>query len=392
MHILYIGSFCTKDIVSQFSGYGLDIYKTSEFVIKGLRQKEGIDLDVITAPDVPSYPRLPKISFRRQIDKEESVTSVGFLNIVGIKQLSIVRHLYNEAKHIIKRKDGKVYIIIPYMVFHHVAVTRLLKLKFGEKVVICQTIPDIFFPTSKLSAGYWLNYFAEKMAVKNDLFILFTKQMADYLGLQKEHYIIMECIIDSTPLEQSKDENTEALSNLKVLYTGALSDHHGIRKLIDIMPYLERNDFSLGITGIGPLSSYIEENSKKDSRIVFYGAIEKKEVFKKQNEADILINPRSDKDSPQLTKYMFPSKLVEYMLAGKPVVICKMSGIPEEYYKYVITAKDDSVETIAKTLNYILNMRVEDRKAIGEKAKEFILKNKTVSVQTQRIMDFFNKF
>jgi len=391
MNILYIGAFCLNSIVRKYPSYGLDIYKTSEFIIKGLRQKQGVNLDVITAPDVPSYPRLPQIWFKKEYDIQESFLSVGLINIVGVKQISIIYRLYKEACRIIKQKEGKVYVIIPYMVFHHVCVTSLLKAKFKEKVIICQTIPDIFFPPKKLSAGYWMNFYAEKLAKKSDAFIVFTKEMINYLGIPNENSMVMECIIEerSNVNEAKKDIIRPKLS---VLYTGALSDKHGIKKLVEIMNMTQRDDFYLEITGIGPLSNYLAECSQKDRRIKFYGSIPKSEVFNKQNEADILINPRSDNDSPKLTKYMFPSKLVEYMLTGNPVVICKMAGIPEDYYEYVFTAKDDTTESLFEKLNEVLNMSKEDRKNKGKQARNFILENKTILVQSSRIVDFLQKF
>ena len=111
-----------------------------------------------------------------------------------------------------------------------------------------------------------------------------------------------------------------------------------------------------------------------------------------QSKADILINPRSDKDSPHLTRYMFPSKLMEYMLTGHPAIICRMSGIPEDYYQYVFVAEEGTPESLALLLDKVLDMSDDERLKFGVSARSYILNNKTITVQAKRIVDFIKQF
>lgn len=391
MNILYIGAFSIKSIVNRYPNIALDKYKTSEFLIKGFRQLEDIHIDVITAPDVPSYPKLP-MSFKREIDIDNKITSVGFTNIKGIKQFSIVRNIYKEACRIISQNSEKTYVIISYMVYHHVRAVRKIKKRFGDKVVICQIIPDIFFPPKKKSVRYWMNKYAERNAVKSDVFILFTKAMSEYLGITNGKFMIMESVIDGDIYNTIQNQSKNSNNKLHVLYTGTLSNVHGIMKLVEMMPLVKRDDFELWITGKGPLSEKLTEAAEHDSRIRFFGTVAKEKVFELQNQADILINPRSDKDSPNLTRYMFPSKLMEYMLTGNPAITCRMSGIPEDYYQYVFVAEEGTAESLASQLNKVLDMTYEERKTIGLSARNFILDNKTIPVQSKRIVDFIKQF
>ena len=391
MNILYIGAFSIKSIIDKYPNLGLDRYKTSEFLIKGFKGIGDVNLDVITAPDVPSYPKLPK-KFKKEVDAESNIISVGFTNLKGIKQFSIVRNLYKEACKIIRHNNEKTYIIIPYRVFHHVCVARKLKKKFREKIVVCQTIPDIFYTKKKTSAWYWMNRYSEKNAVKSDAFILFTQAMSEYLNIPDEKFMIMESVIDGNSYNLSSNNINNDNDKLHVLYTGALRKEHGIMKLVDMMNHIKRDDFELWITGIGPLSDKLKEAADKDSRIKFFGTVAKDKVFELQSKADILINPRSDDDSPKLTRYMFPSKLMEYMLTGNPAVICRMSGIPEDYYQYTLVAENGTSESLAQQLNKVLDMTDEERRTIGSSARQYILDNKTISVQSKRIVDFIKQF
>lgn len=390
MNILYIGAFCTNNIIDKYPDKGLDAYKTSEFLIKGFRQIDEVRLDVITAPDVPSYPKMPWL-FHHEDDFENKIASVRFINVPGLKQFSISGNLIRKASEIIRHNQGKTYVIIPYMVFHHVRVAKRLKQKFGNRVVICQTIPDVFYADNKLSVGYWMNKYAEIYAAKSDAFILFTKAMAEYLHIANDKFMVMESVIDGDAQKIIERTNKGENDKVHVLYTGALSDEHGIMKLVEMMRLLDRDDFELWITGRGPLTNKLSDAAHADKRIKFFGTVPKEEVFARQAKADILINPRADSDSPELTRYMFPSKLMEYMLTGNPAVICRMSGIPEDYYDYVYVSDNDRPEGLANCLNMVLDMPDEERRRKGMAARQYILDNKTIPVQSRRIVEFLKK-
>lgn len=391
MNILYVGAFSTQTLLKQYPDKGLDTYKTSEFFIRGFRGLKDVNLSVVTAPDLGSYPRFPKILIPRI--EEDGIKSVGLWNISGIKQLMIIHRLYREACRVINANEGKTYVIIPYMVAHYVRIARKLKQRYGNRVIICQIIPDIFFPKKKLfSLRYWANKYAEKMAADSDCFVLFTMAMANYLGLDEMRCMVMESLIDDKTYNYAQESSVKRNVVTQVAYTGALGKPNGVAKLISMMQKMKRNDFELLITGRGALAEQFEKEATRDKRIRFMGTVPKEDVFKYQSSADVLINPRSDNDAPTVTKYMFPSKLMEYMLTGNAVLTCKMSGIPEDYYNFVYVADDDTPEGLADALNKVLDLSAEEKNEKGQKARNYILTNKTIPVQTRKIVDFLKKF
>ena len=58
--------------------------------------------------------------------------------------------------------------------------------------------------------------------------------------------------------------------------------------------------------------------SKKDNRIVFKGMVPNKIVVEDQLKATLLVNPRPS--IGEFTRYSFPSKNMEYMVSGTPMV------------------------------------------------------------------------
>lgn len=383
MNILYIGQFSPKSLLDKYPDKGLDTYKTSEFLIRGFRKRKDVKLQVVTAPDVGSYPKFPQVIFRREVEEDGTVVA-GFLNLPYIKQILISNHLFKEVCRIVKHNEDKTYVILPYVVYHYAKVGQRLKRKFGDRVIISQTVPDVFFPKRWLNRR--VNAKAEQIAAKADAFVLFTKAMAEYFGVQEGKYIVMESVIDGEtyPSVLSKQE---AHGKCRVVYTGALGRPNGVGKLIEMMKLLIRDDFELWVTGRGAMCSAFEEAAKDDTRVKFLGTVPKSDVFKYQSTADILINPRSDQDAPIVTKYMFPSKLMEYMLTGNVTLTCRMEGIPVDYYNYVFVSEDDSPQGLASALGKLLDMPPDDRQKKGLEARQYILDNKTIEVQVGRIIE-----
>ena len=76
------------------------------------------------------------------------------------------------------------------------------------------------------------------------------------------------------------------------------------------------------------------------------------EVVSAELEASLLINPRPTHE--EFTKYSFPSKNMEYMASGTPVLTTKLPGMPADYYPYVFLVNDESAEGMAKAYRDVL--------------------------------------
>jgi glycosyltransferase involved in cell wall biosynthesis len=225
------------------------------------------------------------------------------------------------------------------------------------------------------------------MVQKSDCFVLFTETMADYLKIKNKPYIVMEGLIDNDIFEKKRNSHKKTPEKISILYTGALHNAHGVMRLVEMLNYFEESsNIELWISGKGVLTEEIRRLSELDKRIRFFGAIAKEEVFELQKQATILINPRSVSDDELITRYMFPSKNLEYMLSGNPSIICKMPGIPDDYYQYFIVAENGSPENLYKAVCKVIDMTSEERIIFGEKAQSFVKLNKNYIVQTNRII------
>lgn len=103
----------------------------------------------------------------------------------------------------------------------------------------------------------------------------------------------------------------------------------------------------------------------------------------------MLINIRDSKE--EYTKYSFPSKTIEYMASGTPLLTTELLGIPTEYYDYVYTLDDETEKGLSDKLKEILSISDNDLAIQGKKAMDFILNEKNSKIQGKKIAEFLNK-
>ena len=135
---------------------------------------------------------------------------------------------------------------------------------------------------------------------------------------------------------------------------------------------------------MGDCETEIRQAADQDSRIDFRGQLPRNEILKLQKLATVLVNPRQNNE--EFTKYSFPSKTMEYLSSGIPVVAYRLDGVPDEYENYLFYVKEDTVESLAEKLWEICELTPEARKAAGQKGRDFVLSEKNSVVQTAKII------
>ena len=110
------------------------------------------------------------------------------------------------------------------------------------------------------------------------------------------------------------------------------------------------------------------------------------EVLDLENKAKVLVNLRNPNDA--LTKYSFPSKLMEYLNSGALVVSTRLSGIPSEYFDYLTSLETLSAESLSALLTQLMMLSDDAVLSRGQKSKEFLSKNKSYISQSEKIINF----
>lgn len=364
-------------------------------ILKGLALQNK-DITIINLPYIGSYPsRYKKLyspynEFKYSIKGNSiSGTNVRFCNLTIYKMYS---RYYNSKKAILNwcnkyPNDHKILII--YAIHSPFLSASLAAKQKYPNLKIIQIVPDLpEFMDSKSSLIKRALKNIERRKLNNsykkiDGFVLLSKYMASKLNIKDKPYTVVEGIFDNTnnsEILRAKPTNTK-----KILYTGTLAKRYGILNLLNAFSTLSNPNYQLIICGGGDTQEYIKECTIKDSRIIYKGQLNREEILKLQQQANLLINPRTPEG--EFTKYSFPSKTMEYLASGIPTLLYKLDGIPDEYYNYCFYLEDTSIPALAKKIDEILNMDNDLLTDLGTKAKNFILSKKDPVTQTRKIFN-----
>ena len=169
-----------------------------------------------------------------------------------------------------------------------------------------------------------------------------------------------------------------------LVFTGSLTKNVGIEEMIQAFVECGRIEYELRIFGSGDLAEKISHLSQIHKNIKYYGQVDNTRAVQEQISATLLLNPRFS--DGEYTKYSFPSKLIEYMASGTPVLTTALPGIPNEYLKYVYVFESENLTGYKNTLLHILNKDKNELHSAGIRAKEFVTHSKTNSAQAKKII------
>ena len=218
-----------------------------------------------------------------------------------------------------------------------------------------------------------------KMALAQwaDRYVFLTETMKELFP--QKPYTVIEGFLPAETFDYTQQRIPKT-----VLYTGTLSGKFGLQTLLDAFSLIDDSEYQLWICGSGSMEDQICKAAEKDSRIQFKGFLPKKEIAKLQTICDVLINPRTDEG--EYTKYSFPSKTMEYLLSGSKVVMYRLSGIGDEYYRFIHTIEDTSAESMMHAIMDACNDNCFYQ-GKSQKQVSWIQNNKTAVSQVSKLIE-----
>ena len=359
---------------------------------EGLCQNYGKNVHLINILPVGSYPQYYADAFVKEGRFETSYgdgnKNVGFCNIKLLRKYNLPSKIYRALMQEFRDNDSGILYVYTISSEFMEAVSKFKKLKPGVKVcAIIADLPNMSSLSSKngIIKRVFIDHLADK-SYKNinciDGFVLLTEQMADNLHINKP-YCVMEGI--STATEDFGEKQIDYHSKIKViLYSGTLHKRFGVMNLVNAFEKIESSEYNLVLCGSGDSEAEIIKAAARDPRIHFCGQLPRKEILELQKTATVLVNPRQNNE--EFTKYSFPSKVMEYLSSGIPVVAYKLDGVPLEYEDYLFYVEGDAISDLSRKLIEVCEMNPSDRRKHGEKGREFVLNQKNSIVQTSKIL------
>ena len=222
---------------------------------------------------------------------------------------------------------------------------------------------------------------------KADAVIICSEQRKEQIAHTKPRKLI---VIHNSP-EQVYDAADDAghikSDRKKIVYVGILNEGRMIPELLEIVSE-EHERFELHIAGFGKFEQLVQEYSDKYENIEFYGRVQYSETLEIENAAHIM-TAIYDPDVPN-HKYAAPNKFYEALMLGKPLIMCRgtgMSDLVEEYGFGVCT--DYTKDSIRDGLVFLAD-HYDDYAELSEKERKVYTDSYSWSAMEERLTDMYD--
>ncbi len=399
MKLFYFGSVCAPEVFNKTvsesktpPSASAQNFETA--LLKGFGACENLNITAVSAESIAIYPGSNRIFLNK---RKDIIAENVFTNIVPAINLPFIKqwcHANGTAKALkkwlVENRNESDKCVLSYGLYPAVAKKlQMLCKKYNCKCFCLMTdIPKTMFTYT--NSGNLLKKLFGKAYRENainlqsgfDGYVFLTEQMSKAVAPDKP-YTVIETIADTEIFNSL--ENTQKSNPPALMYAGSLYKKFGVDLIVDMFKDV-KSDCELWLFGSGDYEDEIKKSAEIDNRIKFFGRVSRDTVLMAEKEASLLLNLRNSDDD--YTKYSFPSKMVEYMLSGTPLLTTALPGIPEEYYSYVYSVTHSDTKSIALLVDKLLENTVELQK-FGENAQKFATENKNCFVQAKKICEFF---
>ena len=373
-----------EQLLATDMGMPVQTQRFGRSLVKAL-QDGGARVSLLSAAPATNYPHNSTIRFRTRAISEGGVAGLelGFLNLPVLKHASRAAAVLRYGPRQLAAAGTDVLLIhgvhSPWLAFGVYASRHL-----GIPAVVVMTDPPNVphhFDTVITKALKKVDERVVTGLVKRfDGIVALTRPLAEDFA-PGVPYMVMEGIAPSMPPVPPDSKTRSSIP--VVVYAGGLSESYGVDLLMDAHA-LDPNAYELKIAGRGPLEAAVRSRAAVQRNLRFLGLVAPSELPRLYASADVLVNPRPPS---QLTRYSFPSKILEYLAAGRPVVSTRLEGIPEEYGR-VLTWARSTPSALQQALAPFASASAADRAEAGRRSRAFVSEYASSHSQGIRLVSF----
>lgn len=399
MNIIFLSTALSDEVYNEivskckrfkptFSGVGFD-----HNVAVGL--SEIVSVAGISLYPIPSYPKFIHLKQPTRTYNQAAFKCIvpWMLSLPIIKEYCYAYNAYREMKR--RKKAGEPFVILVSGLYRSLLRPALwIKKKYGVPIVaVVPDLPEqmILYRKDYSKFRSILNkidlHFSRKYRRCVDGFVELSPYMNPYANEENKPYVIMDglCNLDSLDHVSAKP----AVEGKYIMYAGKVSSTFGVDKLVAAFISTELKDYSLVICGDGDFAPELKVIAEQNPKIVFVGSVPHDTVVAMEKGASLLVEPRPS--DTVIAKMSFPSKIIEYMASGTPVLVTNIPSFGEEYRDYQYRIEDESESGMAISLKKTLSLPDDELKTMGNAARTFILENKTIQHQCEKVLNLMKE-
>ena len=379
MHIVYAVTTCSDKVYKQlFSNVktkpAFQSQKYHRLLIEGLASHTRVDV----VANAPVNASVMESAFVPLPEEEEGGARYHYIPAIrnpAVKLICVAAGTFwNTLRY--ARKDSAVVVDCLNRTTAFFALLAA-KLRGCRCVGIITDLPDM------LGGGSFSVKMANFVIRHCTDYVLLTEAMNDYIRNPGKPYVVLEGHSDISMGEKTPGMEKKT-SPRSVFYAGGISRRYGLGDLVEGFRLADLPDARLELYGPGDYVPELQKIAAEDSRIFYGGMLLNAEIVEREQQATLLVNPRPTHE--EFVKYSFPSKTMEYMASGTPVLTTRLPGMPEEYYPYVYFIEEEDANGIAKAMTEVMEKSDKELFEKGCKAREFVLNERNNLVQAKKIV------
>lgn len=397
MDIILVSSSCSSakysEICSKRNHKVIDPQqKFFRLIAEGFAKNPNTSIRVLSILPVSASSYSQKI-FHHEIEFENGV-EYEYLPFINGRLSRYLTLFFSSLFYMFKwaymhRKSSQSYVIADPLVLISSMPCRFVSQLFGlHTSAIITDVPTLATNMKKNDRGLIRRFnnvyqkISDHDSYKYDSYITLTDSINERMNPHNKPFVVVEGVADVA------DETVESEHSNYIMYAGGVYEMYGVKSLVDAFIKLNSSEYELHIYGNGSYVPEIESLNKIYPNICYKGCLTPEEIVQMEKKAKLLVNPRPIGED--FSKYSFPSKTMEYMLSGTPVISTRLPGIPKDYFEHMYYFEKDSCDGIYETLKEVLSKSDDELRDKGLDAHDYIIKEKNNVIMTSKIISLFN--
>lgn len=383
MKVLYLSSLCSiKEYERMFKAYGSTSSHASQkfnrMLVDGLIAND-CEVDALTQRIIVKGGE----NDLTRPDEEENGTRYKYLPRYANKKKNRLMTIWNAWREIRKWKqrnpDG---VVICDIILGELSIATWLS-SLGSSVKnygIVTDVPGIRAGDQRKGIKAIPQKIKDHMISIYDGYVFLTEKMNERLNKKNKPYVVVEGMVDQAVLDipnTVENKYPEAVC----MMAGLLEDIFGVSALLKAFMKTDNENARLLFYGKGSAVPEINTCTEKDPRIKYCGELTNQQIVAEEKKATLLINPRPA--GGEWTSYSFPSKNMEYMASGTPLVAYDLPCIPREYLPYFFRISGE--DQLAVLLDELLSKDKDELHAFGLEAQRWVVAHKNAVTQAKKI-------
>ena len=381
---IYASFMCSEEYFSELfrnspNMPGQAVQKYNRLLAEGLCSVPGVSVYAVS--EIPITRNNHAGMFYR--GRDEKINGVHYhylplINIHGIKDMGAVLSSLISCLRLIQGSGESAFVIAdilnaPVALGSYIA-SRLARKRY---IAVVTDLPEYVY--SAHDKAY--SSVSRALLMRADSFVFLTRQMNDRYNRGRRPYVVIEGLVD---IRKRAESSGKADDVFRIVYTGSIHKKYGIGMLAEGFVRAGLSGAELHIYGNGDMKDELEKLSSQYENIYYHGTVIIEEAVRAQENAALLVNPRPSGE--EYTRYSFPSKTMEYMVSGRPVLMTGLEGMPGEYHEYVYLLEDETAEGMASALKRIHEKDPSELSEKGRRARKFVLNRKNNAAQAERLV------